>query len=142
MYEETVEKGSSYYVRSPFSPNITEASNFTDLSFGYYQTSTDRIPLTVWISNEKRIALKSSSVFAGRTKILNKTVLRTEDARFSDEGFTFYVACSYFVHGKQNPKVDERTGKVTLVYGKGACRILQSYLNHWFRCHRISFTKK
>ena len=117
----TVEVGNHFEVRAErFAPSIT-AINFLGIVCGYQKAPNVFRPLTQWFKKTfNSMALRPGLpvAYRGRVSVRDKTILRVEDARFADEGTTFYCLLSVMNQTTRGIIDILKTVKLQSVYGK------------------------
>ena len=98
LVNSTVEKGDFFEIRAErFSPEISDAS-FQEYTCGLLPSSGGLSPFTRWVKAPLHSMVLGANIpetYQGRVKIRDKTVMKIESARFTDEGETFYCMLSY-----------------------------------------------
>ena len=130
-----MERGSFFDVRAErFLPNLTvkrlNGAFFDGLACGHSTESGAFVYLTNWIGFKYNTLLEEtevSSPYVGRVRIPNMTVMRIENAKFTDKGHVFFCEISVYNRTEKKQIKILTTKTLKTVYGKFSRFILFSF---------------
>ena len=131
----TVERGSFFDVRvERFLPNPTvkrlNGTLFNEVVCGYSPKSGLLVDLTEWIGFQLNTMFARKGVqspFEGKVKIPENTIMRIENAKFTDEGQVFFCELSMINYNDDKLITIKATKTLKTVYGEFVHFILFSF---------------
>ena len=128
LVNDTVERGGIFEVQANhFSPNLT-SNSFLGIACGYLSDPVTYAPLTRWFGgnfNSMTPIQSLPSAYQERVKVRERTIMRIENTRFTDEGTTFFCTLSFL---NQSVLAEiHKTVKLKSVYGK--CKGISGFVD-------------